>query len=218
MSIELWLALGRTLPPGRERLRKLGLYWAPYLLVIIAFLAWRIATPTPRAEIDIFARLGANHLRVTLLNPVTLAPFARVSISSSLAIIGALAMFPLIGLESGMNMMEILPGAMATLPALVGLFFIPIWPVHRRLAEMKHEQLGDINRQLESRLEACGEDLSSAQLAELAPLLTYRREVQAAPTWLFDGDNISRLLLYLVIPPLTWIAAALMENLVDSLL
>lgn len=166
----------------------------------------------------IFARLGAKNARLTLLNPTTLAPFARVSVSASLAIIGALALFPLIGFESGMNLAEILPGALATLPALVGLFFIPIWPVHRRLAAMQHAELAAINRELEARLEVTGEHPSPAEVEQLAPLLAYRREVQNAPTWLFDGDNVSRLLLYLVIPPLTWIAAALMENLVDSLL
>ncbi len=191
------------------------------LSIVGAVLVWIVMTSVISMLMQqaiIFARLGRNNARLTLLNPSILAPFARVSISASLAIIGALALFPLIGLESGMNMAEILPGALATLPALVGLFFIPIWPVHRRLAAMKHVELAAINRELESRLEAAGEHPSPTEVEQLAPLLTYRRELQDAPTWLFDGDNVSRLLLYLVIPPLTWIAAALMENLVDSLL
>ncbi|MGB1140953.1 MAG: hypothetical protein ACPG1A_08650 [Halioglobus sp.] len=191
------------------------------LSLLGAVMVWMVMTSVISMLIQqaiIFARLGRNNARLTLLNPASLAPFARVSISASLAIIGALAMFPLIGLEGAMDMMEILPGAMATLPALICLFFIPIWPVHRRLAAMKHEQLQDINRQVEEQLAATGENPASDSLAQLGPLLTYRREVQDAPTWLFDGDNVSRLLLYLVIPPLTWIAAALMENLVDSLL
>lgn len=186
-----------------------------------ALLVWVVMTSVISMLMQqafVFASLGRHRVRLTLLNPTILAPFARVSISASLAIIGALALFPLIGFESGMDLMEILPGALATLPPLVGLFFIPIWPVHRRLAAMKHEQLLAVNSQIEHRLAATRDDQQPGALEALAPLLTYRRELQDAPTWLFDGDNVSRLLLYLVIPPLTWIAAALMENLVDSLL
>ena len=166
----------------------------------------------------VFARLGARNVRIALLNTTALAPFARVSISSSLAIIGALALFPLISFESGLNLREILPGAIATLGPLIGLFFIPIWPVHRRLAAAKQAELEQVNGQLESRLEALGPQIGFEQANELAPLINYRREVNEAPTWPFEGGNMGRILLYMVIPPLTWIAAALMENLVDSML
>ena len=46
----------------------------------------------------VFGRLGGTYARVTLLNTRKLLPFARVSIISSLAVIGALALFPLINL------------------------------------------------------------------------------------------------------------------------
>ena len=74
----------------------------------------------------LFARLGAYHVQVTLLSTRKLLPFARVSISASLAIIGALALFPLIGIESGMNLMESLPGAIATLVPLLAMFIVPV--------------------------------------------------------------------------------------------
>jgi len=166
----------------------------------------------------VFARLGRDYVEISLLNVAALAPFARVSISSSLAIIGALALFPLIGLENGLNMMEILPGALATLAPLIGMFIIPVWPVHRRLAELKQQQLADINAKVEAQTQALGKNPGIEQLEQLAPLLNYRREIHNAPTWPFDLGNVTRLMLYLIIPPLTWIAAALMENLIDSLL
>ena len=50
---------------------------------------------------------------------------------------------------------------------------------------------------------------------DLAPLLLYRREITAAPEWPFDTSVMGRLALYLVIPPLTWVGAALIEMLVD---
>ncbi len=167
----------------------------------------------------LFARLGAYHVQVTLLDTRRLLPFARVSISASLAIIGALALFPLIGIESGMNLMEVLPGAFATLVPLLAIFVVPVWPVHRRLVVMKEQQLASLNERIETRLRA-GDGFfpGSEVLVDLAPLLVYRREIAQVSTWPFDGSNVIRLIFYLIIPPLTWAGAALIENLVDWLL
>jgi hypothetical protein len=167
----------------------------------------------------LFARLGAYHVQVMLLSTRKLLPFARVSISASLAVIGALALFPLIGIESGMNLMEILPGAIATLVPLLAMFIVPVWPIHRRLVAIKEQQLASLNDRIETRFKA-GDSFfpESEVLEELAPLLSYRREIAQVSTWPFDGSNVTRLLFYLIIPPLTWAGAALIENLVDWLL
>ncbi len=170
----------------------------------------------------VFARLGAHNVQVTLLNTRKLLPFARVSITASLAIIGALALFPLIGVESGMNLIEVLPGAIATLAPLVALFIVPVWPIHRRLEKLKDQHLASVNQRIESRLAAANAPDASCPeadvLEDLAPLLGYRREVAQVSTWPFDGSNVTRLLFYMIIPPLTWAGAALIENLVDWLL
>jgi hypothetical protein len=53
----LWLILAETTPAWKGRLRRLGMYWGPYVLLMAAFLSWRIATPTPRGAIVVFERL-----------------------------------------------------------------------------------------------------------------------------------------------------------------
>lgn len=187
-----------------------------------ALMVWIIMTAVISMLVQqavLFARLGARHVRVTVLNTRKLIPFARVSISASLAILGALALFPLIGLESGLNLMESLPGAVATLVPLLAIFIVPVLPIHRRLAAIKEEQLHGVNERIESHLQAehsaCPED---HVLEALEPLLGYRREITRASTWPFDSSNVTRLLFYMIIPPLTWAGAALIENLVDWLL
>lgn len=187
-----------------------------------AMLVWMIMTVVISSLIQqarLFARLGNKHVTISLLNTRKLLPFARVSIYSTLAIIGAVALFPLIGFESGMKQVEILPGAIATVGPMVAIFIFPIWPIHRRLRTMKEQEMTLIN----DRIEACAEEGDGADsqaqlLQKLTPLLAYRREIAQVSTWPFDFGNIARLVLYMVIPPLTWVAAALMENLVDSLL
>jgi hypothetical protein len=51
-----------------------------------------------------------------------------------------------------------------------------------------------------------------------SPSYRHPQEISQVSTWPFDLGNIARLALYLIIPPLTWAGAALIENVVDSLL
>ena len=193
-----------------------------FLSTLGALLVW-ITMPTVIymliQQARMFARLGADQVSVSLLNTRKLIPFARVSISSSLAIIGALALFPLIGVGSGMDLVESLPGAIATFVPLIAIFIIPIWPLHRRLAALKEQQLATLNKQIEACLDVTGGiNQNNEALEQLAPLLTYRREIAEASSWPIDLGNATRFSLYLVIVPLTWVAAALIENLVDSVI
>lgn len=167
----------------------------------------------------IFARLGGRSVHATPFNVRSLAPFARVSISASLSTIGALALFPLIGLEGGIDLREILPGAIALIAPLVAMFLLPVWPLHSRLAASKQRNLVQVDRLVNQSLDANGFiDGDAPQTARLHLLLTYRRELETCATWPFDVSNFGRLALYMIIPPLTWVAAALIENLVDSML
>jgi hypothetical protein len=52
----------------------------------------------------------------------------------------------------------------------------------------------------------------------MVPLLAYRREIRAISEWPFDLGSATRFGLILVIPPLTWIGAALVERLLDAFL
>lgn len=169
-------------------------------------------------QAQIFADLGGNSVRIELLNTRKLLPIARVSISSSLAIIGALALFPLIGAETGVDLMEILPGAIATLISLICIFFIPVWPTHRRIAAVKKAQLAVLDNRIEHHFNNDQQIESGSHVdAALASLLVYRREIREVTTWPFDLGNVAKLSFYLIIPPLTWVAAALIERLVDAL-
>ncbi len=133
-----------------------------------AVLVWLVMTTVISMLIQqasIFARLGRDNVRLSLLNTRSQSPFARVSISSSLAVIGALALFPLISFESGLNLMESVPGTIATLVPMVAMFIIPVWPVHRRLAAMKSQQLAELN----DRVDTFTEDDGSVDLLDVVP-------------------------------------------------
>jgi len=196
---------------------------AGFLSALGAVLVWMIMTTVITMLVKqtvLFGQLGANHVRISLLSTRDLLPFARVSIISSLAIIGSLALFPLIGIESGQNLLESVPGAIAILVPLMIMFIIPVWPIHRRLAALKARDMKAVNNRIEACLDGHDTplDLEASELRQLTLLLNYRREITRVSTWPFDMGNITRLVLYLIIVPLTWAGAALIEILVDSLL
>lgn len=195
----------------------------PGLLTAIGTIAvWMLMTTVVYTLIQqglVFARIGAKHVHLTLGNWRSMLPFGRVAILSSLALLGALALYPLIGLEGGMNSMEILPGAIATACPMIAIFLLPVWPLQRRMSATKHSQLQEADALI---AECIGKQslfaLDAASEQRLSTLLTYRRELAELPSWPFDIGNVTRLSLYLVIPPLTWVAAALIENVVDAML
>ena len=96
------------------------------------------------------------------------------------------------------------------------LFFWPVWPINRRLHLRKREEL----ERLDAAITALPrpELTDTAALQTLNALLAYRREIADVSEWPFDFSVLTRLMLYLIIPPLTWVGAALIEILIDSAL
>lgn len=190
-----------------------------FISTLGAMLVWVVMTTVTYMLVQqavTFARLGAREVQISILNTQPLLAFGRVAIFSSLALIGALAMFPLMSLDSEFHMAEGLPGAVAMMAPLLIMFVIPVWPVHRRLSTLKVVTLAGLSSKIETWLGAGdGSNPTAQEIAELAPLLAYRREIAQLSTWPFDVGSMARLFLYLVIVPLTWAGAALIERLVD---
>lgn len=165
-----------------------------------------------------FHRLGRDHLRIDLLHVRELVPLGWVSVISTLTLIGAQIFFGLLILDNN-NLITLLPGFLGTAIPMLPMFLLPMWSVHIRLQKAKAEELAAINRQLVAVREESASPLDqSQQLDRLHALLVYRREIINASEWPFDLGTASRLGLYLIIPPLTWVGAALIENLVEETL
>lgn len=161
---------------------------------------------------------AARRCRVDLLDTLPLRPFASVAVSSTLAIIGAQAAFPILGLEEDLDPLTYIPGLIATGGPMLLLAALPVWPVHRRIAAAKQRTLAELNARVRALQPDDPARPDPEVLRDLTPLLAYRREVQAVSEWPFDIGVMTRLSLYLIIPPLTWVGAALIENVVEAFL
>lgn len=181
-------------------------------------LTWIVVTLVVAALLDNALLLNriARHARLPVLDNRPLKPFATVAVISTLALIGAQAAFPIMTLEGGVDPLAFIPGLLATgLPMLL-LAALPVWPVHRRLAATKRQLLDDVNRRIAEL--PLPDPEHPENISNLAPMLTYRREVALMSEWPFDVGVMTRLGFYLIIPPLTWVGAALIEHLVDRFL
>jgi hypothetical protein len=188
-------------------------WWA---VVAGSSLVWIVMTLVVAALLDnafLLNRL-ARRVRIHVLNPERLRPFGNVAVLSTLSLIGAQAAFPILMLGDDPNPVAFVPGLAATAVPMVILALLPVWPLHVRLRAERRRLLAHVNERI-ARSEPAGIDLA---VDRLLPLLAWRRELLAATEWPVDGRSLGRLAFYLVIPPLTWIGAALVENLVETLL
>jgi len=167
----------------------------------------------------LFARLGKHSVQIDILNNRPLVPFSHVATLLSLSLIGSMALFPLMFLEQTSIFVSMVPGLIGLGIPMIAIFIIPIWPVHRRMTDAKESELAGVNRRIAAvRKGESLESLNDATLARLNPLLLSRREVLSAPVWPFDAGSLTQITLYLVIVPLTWAGAALLEIAMESFL
>jgi len=181
------------------------------VLATMSFFLVRYAT--------LFSRLGKHSVQIDILNNRPLVPFSHVATILSLSLIGSMALFPLMFLEQTSIFVSMVPGLIGLGMPMIAIFIIPIWPVHRRLTEAKEVELTGVNRRIaEIRKGESLNSLNDATLARLNPLLLSRREILNAPVWPFDAGSLTQITLYLVIVPLTWAGAALLEMAMESFL
>jgi hypothetical protein len=74
-------------------------------------------------------------------------------------------------------------------------------------------QLSRINGWIQTAYSAT----TSEDILKLATLLAHRDGVHAQRTWLLNTDVVSQTSLDLIIPPLAWVGAGVVERLVDQL-
>jgi hypothetical protein len=192
--------------------------YATYAGILLIWVAMTTAIIALIGNAYLFAKLG-RRLRIDLLHSPALLSLARVAVLSTLSIIGAQTLYVLVILDSDAGWVIILPGFLATMIPTLALFLIPVWPLHQRLQTAKHNELAMINHQLEHVRPGGVTALDNPEsLDQINRLLLYRREIREVSEWPFDMPALTRLGLYLILPLLTWVGAALIENLVDALL
>ena len=180
---------------------------------------WLVMTAAVATLMDIafqFNRL-ARSVDVDILTASALQPFGRVAVISTLAMIGAQAAFPIMWIDDQISSaVTMVPGLIATAVPMLAMFALPAWPIHRRIARAKRDELQRISGWISTARGRSTAPMEPPELARLAPLLSYRTEIQHVSEWPFNAGLLTRLGFYLIIPPLTWVGAALVELLLED--
>jgi hypothetical protein len=183
--------------------------WGPPLLVTL----WAVAFHSIWILIDnsrLFAQLGEHDTRVDLNHLERLDALTNSGARHMLLLAIGLSVIPVQGiLGGGLRPADFVPALVVILPVGLFLFARPALAVRRAIVRAKRAELERIDAEL-SR---------APELSDRHVLLAiHRRNVASSPEWPVSLTNLARLALYLVIPPLAWVAAALVDSIVSRLI
>ena len=151
---------------------------------------------------------------MSLPEPEGLAPFARAGLRgaaywflgssiASLLVLDATAW----GLVLAVNSLTIGLGMAALL--------LPSRGVHERMRETRRAELAWVRAEI-ARARAALAHPGAPEAAALPALLAWETRVERMNEWPFDAPTLVRFGLFLAVPLLSWVGAALVERLVDA--
>jgi hypothetical protein len=143
-----------------------------------------------------------------------LEPFARAGMADTLFIVGALVLTIVQSIDATFRYQNYLWALVVALPAMLILLFRPMLGIHSRIKAFKRKELEAVN----ALIRAAPKTLGHGEVTSLEPLLQRRDRIRSLSTWPVNISMVTRLIVYGVIPPVAWVAAALVEQLVEGLL
>ncbi|MEE4279365.1 MAG: hypothetical protein V2I82_12930 [Halieaceae bacterium] len=165
----------------------------------------------------VFSRLGAV-AEPDLLRPSRHAGFGTAALRPALFIIGTLCAYVLLVIGESRPVAEASwIGAALSVISMVGIVTLPLRGIRRRISERREAILRDLDDRLEAMADRNLGTVPPATLRDMDTILDMRERVAQAPGWPLDLAGVRRILLYIVLPPLTWAAAAIVEMMIDSL-
>lgn len=195
----------------------LGPIWTWIVGMLVAFLGGVL---TYRIIVDarLFARLARSLAAVDLLDREALLPFARQGLRSAVPGVIFVTFFALNLGDAGFQFASGYIMAIVLVQNAIVLL-LPMRGVHERLRAAKSEEIMRVNAAIRGEPGALsGSPLGNRDRLALADLIAWRAFVASVPEWPIDVSTVSRSVLYVVIPLLGWIGAALVQHVLDKAL
>ena len=170
---------------------------------------------------QLFASLG-RQARPDLFRPELTAPFGSLALRPTLVIVGLQCAYPILFLGGDGSLAgATLLGVAAALASMTGMFFLPLRGIRQRLVALRRDTLVGLQERIEA-LDVVRRGIDAEtdvdELRQLEQLLALRDRIAHASTWPLDIASARRVLIYVILPPLTWAAAALVEMGLDRAL
>jgi hypothetical protein len=173
------------------------------------------AIATDVAGVVALRRIGAESLRVDLLNPGASAPFARAGLRSAFAWVLASSLISLFWLGPAPGSANAAIIASILLAVSLGFFFT-IYGAHQSLVAAKRKALEALNEQIREAgsrlLEGRGVDGSPT----LADLIAFHGFLERVREWPVGAPTLARGALIVALALGSWLGGALVERLLES--
>ncbi|XOV87240.1 MAG: hypothetical protein ACFHX7_20140 [Pseudomonadota bacterium] len=215
-ALGLILGLGHSMLLGQVRM-PLDLYLPQIFGTVFLWVAMLWTVPPLLSNALVFSDIG-RRTQPNLLDPQSLAPFGTAAIRPTVFIIGMLCAYPILALLGDLdtnNMSGI--GFIASFVSMFGLFFLPLRGIRHQIQVTRKRTLQQLDAEISKLATNALENFEdTATLARLDLLAATRDRIAHVSGWPLDLAGVRRVLLYGVLPPITWAAAALVELVIDQ--
>jgi len=184
----------------------------PATLVWVLWLGYAIITVSVR-----MSRIAKRLKRVDLLDLTSLAPFTQQGLTNALSLIGSFSIWSLMMIETGFGQMLWIIGGCILGSTVLALLF-PLQGVHIRIRRSKDKEIGRINTEIGKQWRSFQNQDTERCSGDMADLIAYRGLVEGVPEWPFTGSTYTRLVLYAMLPIVTWGIGLIAEELVGRVL
>jgi hypothetical protein len=138
-----------------------------------------------------------------------------------LAIPAALQTAAIVAIANGAGLnwswQYLFPQVLAGLLA-VAFILVPAAALAKRIRRTKHAEIENINGAINSEISVCDNPIRARELkGGILHLLEYRNAVIAIPEWPLNLVNVRLFWIYLLIAPVTWVAAAFVQVIIERL-
>jgi len=183
--------------------------WGPLVLVALWTAVFHVLW-TLFDNARMLGRIARHHIEVSLNRLDIMDVFGRAGVRYLLMMIVGLTVLPIQAIVAGsMKPLDFIPSLAIVLPVGLVMLVLPIFGAHRAIAAARKRELDRVD------------GLIGAQAPDsdrLMLLTLYRHRIESIPAWPLSLRNLAQIGFYLVLPPLAWVAAALVESAVSKAL
>lgn len=190
--------------------------WHRILGPATGLLAWWLGYAIVTVSVRM-SRIARKLSRIELLDLSPLAPFTQLGLTNALLIIGLLSIWSLVMLETGFGQMMFVIGGATLFVAVVALLS-PVRGVHKRICQAKETELGWVNGEISKQRSSFQNSDTDRQSGNIADLVAYRGLVESIPEWPFTSSTYTRLVLYALLPVVSWGVGLIAEEIVGRAL
>jgi len=160
--------------------------------------------------------LASDLSRIDLLHLSPLVPFTQQGLTNALLLVGFVSIGGLMLLtETGFGLLALLSGGTVLVAAGLALV-LPLRGVHRRIREAKQSELAWVEARMRG-LRAVVRGGTAGHDGQFADLVAYRDLIRDVAEWPIGAGGYARFAFYVLIPVISWAAAALVERAIDVL-